>query len=1353
MGLTELKNKLAAIVPETDFKLDERSTLDILNWLQEYAKNIPFDQEKKQFWDSFYFIQENSPEKLADLYQNVNKANGRLPAHQAFVLAFLKLLETTKVLFNTFPARHRDLYYRELLGLKPRNAQADSVSLGITLNTDNAEYLIPKGTLFDAGQDSAGNPLHYASDTDLLANQGKLTDLRWCRKDHDSWQSAILLNHSDNIELPENGIRLFSPTPDDVPVLSGYLITSPLFAMSKGKRVIKITLANEWTGNLDHITAKISSGDHWLSLSVEKESAENIYYLKLHLSTNDDPVSPPDTLDNIEFDVPVLKLGTIQGPVLPKITDIEISINGNSHVRYSSDDGIEKTEATSFPFGHSPSPGSGFNLIAPEWYGTESAKLTLTPQWTGLPKEGFKKWYQGYSSTPENNAFKVQAYLITPQKREEFNEAQSLFSESSDKQPQGKSLTFTLPTMDYPVADSPSSNNWSASIRLELTEQDFMHAQYWQNPTGKNQPYTPKISALQIQFSAKVKPEQFSVYPLTPFGWGKANTEIPSLINDTFYLGFTNVLPGQTLSLCWQLEGSRKLPLSWFYLNKNNNWSPLDKLIDDKTRNLFDRGTWRTLLPHDASNQTSQMPKGRYWLKAQTLPIRHLLTKTNKGKLTDLYWYRKDNGSWQSAMPLNLSNGIKLPTNGIQIFSPTSNDVPILPGYLITASLFAMPAGERTIKATLESEWTSDLAHITAQISSGDHWLSLSVKKEKVDNTHYLTFYLSANDDPISPPDALDNMAFEDPVLKLTTIQGSILPKITGIEININRNHNILYASESLDKQIEQTGTTIFPFGQSPSIGSSFNLAVPKWYGSENTALTITPQWVNLPTENFSTWYEKYNPKPENNSVFKVKGYLFNSYSESQLSESQLNEGHVQALFDGDERPQGKNLNFTLPEIDYDYYDNASVRIKLVEQDFMHTQYKQDATSKNPPYTPQISALQVQFNAKIKTRHFSVYLLTPFGWDNQGSSLTHEEFYLGFTGVSSEDTLSLYWQLQGTKKPALSWSYLSYRNTWEPLEPSQSSSNEEVWSALLPWQASNKASQMPAGRHWLKAVLNEEQGTPIKVINKAEPLDYPQIKGLLYNATTTTLINAETVEQEHFINGLTANNIKQPVNASVAINDVTQPWASWNGRPKETEQGFLTRVSARLSHRNRVLSWKDIVTLLKENFINLFDVKYPSASELTKIPAPEKRQLIIIPDNRYKDNDDSLRPELNQARLSEMVEWSDRLSSPWTTIEIKNPTYVNVLIHYELIFAPDVNPDYGLHQLQQELSRKYMPWGENTAIGITPGNRIDYFQLLATIQQLPLVERVTNLTLTKGNQPTVNESIEAADDEVLILVW
>ncbi|WP_036768142.1 hypothetical protein [Photorhabdus australis] len=898
MEQTGLNNKLTAIVPDTAFKLDERSILDILNWLKTYAEKIPFDQRKKQFWDSFYFIQENHPHHLADIYQNANKANGLLPAHQAFLLAFLKLLETTKILFNTFPARHRNLYYRELLGLKPRNARADQVAIGITLNSDCTEYLIPKGTLFDAGHDSAGNPLQYVAESDLLANQGVLTDLYWCRKEGDGWKSAILLNLADDIKLPENGIQLFSSTSHDVPVLSGYLITSPLFAMSAGKRSIKVTLASKWKGNRDHITAQISSGDHWLSLpkpsiTTEIKGDTEVYCLTFYLSANNDPITPPDGLDNMTFKVPVLKLGTTHGSILPEITGIEVSVNGNRSVYYASDGGIEQTDTTSFPFGQLPSLGSGFNLVAPEWYGTENATVTMTPQWIGLPISSFSTWYDKYDPKPASNGvFKVRGYLVTSQKRNVLNDAKSQSLFGGDKEPQGQSLEFTLPAMDYPLADSPEPNDWPASVRIELVEQDFMHTQYWQAPKDKNLPYTPQISALQVQFSAKAKAKQFAVYPLAPFGRGEAAAETSAFTHEAFYLGFTGILPGQTLSLYWQLEGLKALNLSWFYLNQHNIWSPLDKLVHDQTRNLFDRGIWRALLPEDAASQVAMMPAGRYWLKAE-------------------------------------------------------------------------------------------------------------------------------------------------------------------------------------------------------------------------------------------------------------------------------------------------------------------------------------------------------------------------------------------------------------------------------------------------------------------------------ITNQIEPRDYPRIKGLLYNATIATLINSETVAQDHFINGLAADSIKQPVTASVAISGVTQPWASWNGHPAETEQAFLKRIPTRLSHRNRVLSWGNMVTLLKDHFISLFDVRHHSGNKLTTIPAPEKQQLIVIPDNRHKDNDDALRPELNQSQLKEMVEWLGRLSSPWAAIEINNPTYVNVLIRYQLAFVAGISPAYGYYQLQRELSRQYMPWGENPIIGVAIGRHIDYYQLLATIQRSPLVERVMNLTLEKDNQLEANtgKSIEADDNEVLILVW
>ncbi|WP_340621946.1 hypothetical protein [Xenorhabdus siamensis] len=235
------------------------------------------------------------------------------------------------------------------------------------------------------------------------------------------------------------------------------------------------------------------------------------------------------------------------------------------------------------------------------------------------------------------------------------------------------------------------------------------------------------------------------------------------------------------------------------------------------------------------------------------------------------------------------------------------------------------------------------------------------------------------------------------------------------------------------------------------------------------------------------------------------------------------------------------------------------MRIELAEQDFMHTQYWQDPTGKNLPYTPQISALQITFSAKVKTEQYTVYPLTPFGWGNANAetpSFANDALYLGFTNVSPGQTLSLYWQLVGVQELTLFWSYLNQQNTWQPLnqlvhDQTHNLFDRGIWSTLLPQDASNQAALMPSGRYWLKAEITQQTA----------PENYPKMQGILYNAATATLINPETVENDHFINGLAADSIKQPVSASVAISRVTQPWASWNGRPKETSNPpSLTRI-------------------------------------------------------------------------------------------------------------------------------------------------------------------------------------------------
>ncbi|MCG3469080.1 hypothetical protein L7750_01330 [Xenorhabdus bovienii] len=740
MELTELNNKLSNLVPMSDFKLDNRTSLQLLQYIEEYTKLIPFNQSDK-YWNDFFFMANNTPEKLAELYQGKIETNGELLPHQAFLLAVLRLLETPISLFNTLPAAHRQLYYRELLGLSPRSAQPDQVALSVELNPTVTEQQLIEGTLFEAGQDEQGNALQYALDASLLANRGYISDLRWLRKtEEQKWVTAAPLDSQAQLSLPSNGIRLFSKTDHDESIVNGVLITSELLAIKKRESKITVTFKEDISGQ--DLVAQVSSGNQWLDLTPEVNKTE----VTLTLSDKEPAISAPEDLDNLVFTQPVLRLQRKDNQALP---------------------------------------------VVDKFMGKENTK--------------------------------------------------------------------------------------------------------------------DKVS--------------FETYYLTPFGYGSAPEPLQE--NPALYIGITDVEPGQTLSLYWKLKSPQQPEkISWYYLNQCNQWAALDAWVNDATQHLYQEGIWQAVLPANASSQATLMPTGRYWLKAV-------------------------------------------------VTIPTSKD---------------------------------------------------------------------------------------------------------------------------------------------------------------------------------------------------------------------------------------------------------------------------------------------------------------------------------------------------------SW-------------------------GKTPW-----------------------------------------LCGLNYNAMTATLVNADNISDNHFLNLLPAGSIQRPVEPIIVLASVNQPWASSNGRVPESYTAFFERGAQRLSHRNRALTWGNMATLLKERYISIFDVKYPGNDELTRVPARETQQLTIIPANRYNDSDDPLRPVLNPARLKEMVGWLQQKGSPWAEIKVENPQYVDVKISYKVEFKPGVNEDFGYRQLRQQLSETYMPWSVDEQRPVMLNNSIHYYQLLATIQQQPLVDRVTCLTLcredaakksdntvpkettgtesgnavlveAKDKQSNNTASVEATDNEVLILVW
>src|SRR5690606_18739961 len=74
--------------------------------------------------------------------------------HYALFLSFLKLFRFTQTHINSITQRHLDFYYKEVLRLQPRPAEANKVHVLGELAKQVDSYLLVKDTELKAGKDS-----------------------------------------------------------------------------------------------------------------------------------------------------------------------------------------------------------------------------------------------------------------------------------------------------------------------------------------------------------------------------------------------------------------------------------------------------------------------------------------------------------------------------------------------------------------------------------------------------------------------------------------------------------------------------------------------------------------------------------------------------------------------------------------------------------------------------------------------------------------------------------------------------------------------------------------------------------------------------------------------------------------------------------------------------------------------------------------------------------------------------------------------------------------------------------------------------------------------------------------------
>jgi hypothetical protein len=136
----------------------------------------------KQIFFSFFDAIADLKRFAASHLDSTLKAANHKP-HIALYIAFVKLFHTAQDTLNGFSTHYADFYYRDILRERERPALPDSVYLAFTLAASKTVHrsIVPRQTLFSAGQDSDGRDILYATNRDLLVTEASLTKLSTLR--------------------------------------------------------------------------------------------------------------------------------------------------------------------------------------------------------------------------------------------------------------------------------------------------------------------------------------------------------------------------------------------------------------------------------------------------------------------------------------------------------------------------------------------------------------------------------------------------------------------------------------------------------------------------------------------------------------------------------------------------------------------------------------------------------------------------------------------------------------------------------------------------------------------------------------------------------------------------------------------------------------------------------------------------------------------------------------------------------------------------------------------------------------------------------------------------------------------
>ncbi len=1348
-GISQQMRRKAALLPEYA-KIDERSLRDDLEFILKCSKELRYfneddkpagdlselfsffpqgdDVEQKRLLDNIeYFIKniEALPEDQARAYQQ---------PHFVLLLSFLKLLEVVRERLNGLTKKHLDFYFQDVLRMQKKKAVPDRVHVLVDLAKNTKEFLLPAGTLLNAGKDSAGRMLIYKTDEDAYLNHVQVAKVK----------SVYLNKRIVDIQLALNAVT----SEEDL----GNIFQDDIAEFKKIEEKVKEKCSSESFLKLFEI---IFGGQFYTKDSdnyVRHIDFEKIFYQLKFIKTNKEENGLGLSFNEF-YKLIELKKRLEGNEDFNKIN--KFLFNGE----YTDKNFNKNFESF---FGYHPFDDKQFNRISDDVLNIIDFYLLLEREGHEKYKEKFNELIKNQSWENFKNAIKIKIDIDNAWKKlDEILNIQSL--ESNQHVSFKEKFNYTYKEIN---PDHLSEKKYLSIMKVDKIEDLY-------DEIKKNEDIFSITSYhLYLLLSACISNKKEiidrpDIIKISIATYQKIYKKIINNYKNIFINYFNEYITDEERNLLRNsdIEKTRSILIRAGRNREGNlfglvptkeEWQGV-YAIDDAASAIVKGGDtprWKTFGQfNDQDKDTHQTAEFGLAISSPvlllsqgdrtiTLTFNSLDTDNNDRlisflnennvKLSDIFCISisKENG-WIT----NKKEEIEY--NKIKISIPVDSDKISAPKFGYFKNI-KWPVLKIIFKQNL----------------------TFNVFYQKIKN-----IFLSNINIAIEVRDVGDFIVKND--LQLIDSKKPFEP--FGAKPMVGSRCYISHP-DLFNKKINSIIFKI-DWANIEQLTDEYYSCYNKYRGEKKI---LGEQFIEK-KDSFKISIE-YPLLPE---AKRTKGLFF---KESGIYKIKLDKDDIESSFWNIVEPICWKLQ--QPDFQHSIYPMVAAE-KSIEMAAAIANKKERETIKkddyivNQPYTPVISKMTIDYNAfadlnenNIETKLFHIY---PFGYaevqpvrDDSGVRKKYPflpkldnagELYIGlenFKPSQQSQRLNMLFQLaEGSANADLTpetvhWDYLS-GNQWRSLEDggilsdgTQGLMNTGIIQFSLP--ASHPSTLLPPELYWLRARIIRHPDSVCDIVD------------IHTQAVSATLIDQDNAAG-HFQQTLAKETIKKLVNPIPAVKGIRQPYTSFAGKGAEPDELFCTRVSERLRHKQRALTIWDYEHLVLEYFPQIYKAKCIPASSLEDNDNLGAVELIVIPDISNRMPSDPFEPKASVQLLSDVQKYLRRFAPDSANIIVKNAEYVPFEISMAVRFVEKCDEGYGKKRLNEELNRFLAPWAyaeKNSEIVI--GQTIYASSIINFVERLDYVDYVAHIKFFSLNKDDTKKKVEIDElkitttEEAVVLV-